>query len=59
MITINNLGNLITNSDFDKYEIKINEKHITTFLHKRSDGLSKCLEIASISINPELKDYND
>jgi len=56
MITINNIGNL---GDYCKYEIKINRKHITTFLHKRSDGLSKCLELASICVNPELKDNDD
>ena len=30
-----------------EYEVRINEKRITTFKHNRMDGLGKCLELAS------------
>ena len=32
------------------YEVRINEKVITTFKHSRPDGLSKCLDLASKAV---------
>lgn len=33
-----------------KYEVKINNKHITYFYHTRKDGLSVCLEKAAEAV---------
>ena len=30
-----------------EYEVRINDRRITTFKHDRQDGLGKCLELAS------------
>lgn len=40
-----------------EYRVQINQQLITTFRHKRSDGLSKCLCRASIAVNE--KKLND
>jgi len=33
-----------------EYEVRINEKRITTFRHSRPEGLSKCLSEASRAV---------
>ena len=33
-----------------EYEVRINEKRITTFKHSRPEGLSKCLSEASRAV---------
>ena len=52
MITITNVGPY---NDPDKggwrtYEVRINSKLISTFTHKRSDGLATCLRRAANSV---------
>jgi hypothetical protein len=39
------------------YEIKINDKFITSFEHKREEGLSFCLRVAEAVEKKELLDF--
>ena len=48
-IIIRNLGGDLPLGECT-YEIRINEKVITTFKHKRTEGLSKCLAEASRAV---------
>jgi len=50
MIAIINISNPATSRGLNQYEIRINEKVITHFDHKREDGLSKCLLRASEAV---------
>ena len=36
------------------YEIRINERRITTFKHNRLDGLGVCLELASKAVTQQM-----
>lgn len=53
MIAIINIGSPDGNQDLlglRKYEVRINDRLVTTFAHKQSDGLGRCLLEASKAV---------
>jgi hypothetical protein len=50
MIAIVNIDPNPRESGFHLYEIRINRKPITRFMHKREDDLSVCLGIAAKAV---------
>ncbi|MDP2902412.1 MAG: hypothetical protein Q8N96_04815 [Methylovulum sp.] len=47
MIAIVNISTHGFPIGWNEYELRINEKVIATFRHKREEGLTKCLELAA------------
>lgn len=52
MIAIINIGNE-NKAGETKYQVKVNSQLITTFFHKRSDGMAICLEKASKAVEKQ------
>lgn len=50
-IIIQNISDKYSKTDWQDYQVKINNKLICKFRHKASDGLSKCLQLASIAVD--------
>ena len=50
MITINNISKEYSTTDWQKYEIKVNEELICEFDHKASNGLAVCLRTAGDAV---------
>jgi hypothetical protein len=50
MVIIHNISKKYSKIGWQKYEIKINDTSICTFIHKASEGLAKCLAKASSAV---------
>lgn len=50
MIAIVNVSKELSALGWHDYEVRINQRVITTFKHKREEGLSKCLIEASKAV---------
>ena len=50
MIIIHNISKKYSKTDWQKYEVKINDEPICKFTHKASEGLAKCLAKASAAV---------
>lgn len=51
MIAIVNVSKNVSPIGWQDYEVRINNRVITTFQHKREYGLAKCLELASKAVD--------
>lgn len=58
MVIIHNISRKYSKTDWQTYEVKINLSLICTFRHKASDGLAKCLELASKAVEEKEKENN-
>jgi len=50
MIAIVNISDVFSEKGLQKYSLRINNKEICRFLHKREEGLAKCLLTASKTV---------
>ena len=50
MIIIHNISKEYSTTDWQKYEIKVNEELICEFDHKASNGLAECLRAAGDAV---------
>lgn len=53
MIAIVNVSTNDPPVGWQDYEVRINRKVITTFKHKREDGLKVCLEKAAVAVGKQ------
>ena len=51
MIAIVNVSTPPTKKGANKYEVRINKAVITTFEHKREDGMTMCLKLAADAVD--------
>lgn len=51
MITIVNISKKYSTVEIQEYEIRINSTVITRFKHRSEEGLSKCLQLASLAVD--------
>lgn len=56
MVIIHNISKKYSKTDWQSYEVKINQTLICTFRHKASEGLAKCLELASKAVEEKEKE---
>lgn len=47
VICIANISKTLSRVGWQDYELRVNDKVIATFRHKREDGLTKCLQLAT------------
>lgn len=50
MIIIHNISKECSLTDWQRYEVKVNDKLICTFDHKASNGLAVCLRTAGDAV---------
>lgn len=57
MIAIVNISDVFKEKGLQKYSLRINDKEICRFLHKREEGLAMCLLTASKAVEIWEKEY--
>ena len=50
MIIVHNISEEYSLTDWQRYEVKVNDKLICTFDHKASNGLAECLRTAGDAV---------
>ena len=51
MIAIVNVSSQLDSTGYHDYEVRLNRKVVTTFEHKREEGLAQCLRTAAAAVD--------